>query len=104
MNEYEVLIAPSVINFAPQSELEEILQNVRTICSTPKFSVPMDRELGVNAVFVDQPMSEVGARYKSEVIQAVRKFEPRARISRIEFFRDEEAHTFFPKLYIKVIA
>lgn len=104
MNEYEVLIHPAVINFAPQSVLEEILQNVRTICSTPKFSVPMDRELGVDTSFLDQPMSSAANKYKAEVITAVRKFEPRARITRIEFFRDEEARTFYPKIYIKVIA
>lgn len=104
MNEYEVLIIPSVINFAPHSEREEILQNVRTICSTPKFSVPMDRELGVDTSFLDQPMSSVANKYKAEVIAAVRKFEPRARISRIEFFRDSEAHTFFPKIYIKIVS
>lgn len=103
MNEYEVLIRPQVINFSPSSELEEILQNVRTICSTPKFSVPMDRELGVDTQFLDQPMSSVANKYKAEVIAAVRRFEPRARITRIEFFRDEEARTFYPKIYIKVI-
>lgn len=104
MNEYEVLISPAVINFSPSSELEEILQNVRIICSTPKYSVPMDRELGVDADFLDQPMNTVGAKYKAEIIQAVRRFEPRARVTRIEFYRDEEARTFCPKIHIKVIA
>lgn len=103
MNELSMIIRPIAISFSPSSEAEEILQNVLTICSTPKFSVPMDRELGISAAFLDQPMSSVGAKYKAEVIQAIRKFEPRARVTRIEFWRDEEARTFRPKIFLKIV-
>lgn len=34
------------INMEPQTETEEIMQNVAVILATPKFSVPLDRGLG----------------------------------------------------------
>ena len=44
---YDVLaINIGGINFAPANTAEEILQNVRTIISTPKFSVRKDGQGG----------------------------------------------------------
>ena len=37
------------INFAPSNIYEEVAQNVKTICTTPKYSVPLDRKFGVDA-------------------------------------------------------
>ena len=34
------------IEIMPQTEAAEIIQNVRTILLTQKFSVPLDREFG----------------------------------------------------------
>lgn len=38
--------ALEAVNLAPESTLEEILQNVAVIISTPKFSVPLERGWG----------------------------------------------------------
>lgn len=35
------------INLAPENTVEEVLQNVAMIISTPKFSVPLDRGFGM---------------------------------------------------------
>lgn len=35
------------LNLAPETLEEEVLQNVAIIVSTPKFSVPLDRGLGL---------------------------------------------------------
>ena len=102
MIEFEIMVNQTKVNFAPSSEAEEILQNVITICSTPKYSVPLDRAFGIDAELLDSPMTRTGAKYKSEIIQAVRKFEPRARIKRIEFYRDDEAKLFRPKVLIEI--
>ena len=99
---YELVINPSQIDFAPQTEVQEILQNVITICTTAKYSVPMDREFGIDGVFVDDPVSEVRAVYTQEVVMAVRKFEPRARISRVDFAGDLNGKV-CPKVYVKIV-
>ena len=85
MNEYEIIFnGHKEINFAPSNEHEEILQNVITIISTPKYSVPMFREFGIDGAMLDQPIVKSRAMFSSEVIQAVRKYEPRAEITHIE--------------------
>ena len=63
------------INFAPSNIYEEVAQNVKTICTTPKYSVPLDRKFGVDANFLDQ----------AEIIQSIRKYEPRCKVKRISF-------------------
>ena len=45
--------ALEAVNLAPESTLEEILQNVAVIISTPKFSVPLERGLGLSQRFID---------------------------------------------------
>lgn len=73
------------INFSPQSEVEEILQNVRTILSTIKGSVPLDRDFGIDSSYVDAPMPVAKAKLASEIMSAVQKYEPRATITSIDF-------------------
>ena len=73
----------SNIDFAPASELKEILQNVRTIISTVKCSVPLDRDFGVDAAYLDMPMPVAKAKASSEIIRAIRKYEPRVEVTKI---------------------
>ena len=73
------------VSFAPTTEAEEILQNVRTIISTPKFSVPLDRSFGIDCSVLDRPMPVAQAQLASDIITAVREYEPRASISGITF-------------------
>lgn len=74
----------SGVNFNPQSELEEILQNVRTIISTREGSVPLDREFGLSWDIVDKPMNQARALFSADVVKKVRRYEPRAKILRVE--------------------
>ena len=73
------------VNFAPSSIYEEIAQNVKTICTTAKYSVPMDRNFGVNANFLDRPTPKAKAQIQAEIIQAIRKYEPRCKVKKISF-------------------
>ena len=40
------------IDFAPKTEIDEIVQNVLCILRTTKFTVPLDREFGIDAVII----------------------------------------------------
>lgn len=83
---YDLFITPlGRINFAPDNEIIEILQNVYTIITTLKFTVPMDRDLGINASVLDLPLNHARENVKAQIVQAVRKFEPRAKIRRVDF-------------------
>ena len=73
------------IIFSPRNIYEEIAQNVRTICTTLKYSVPLDRNFGVDADFLDRPTPKARAKIQTEIIQAVRKYEPRCKVVKIGF-------------------
>ena len=51
MAQYTVTLS-SQVDFAPSDEVREILQNVRTILSTRKGSVPLDRDFGLTWPFL----------------------------------------------------
>ena len=76
------------LNFAPENLMEEVAQNVRTICTTEKYSVPMDRLFGVNATMLDRPTPKAMAQIQAELIQAIRKYEPRCKVRKISFEGD----------------
>lgn len=72
------------INLAPRNEAEEIMQNVSLIVTTIKGTVPLDREFGISADIVDAPMTRQ-SQLIGEIAAAIEKFEPRARLRKIEF-------------------
>ena len=44
------------VDFNPASVVAEVLQNVRTILSTRKGSVPLDRDFGISWEYLDRPI------------------------------------------------
>ena len=102
MTEYELLLTPMNVNFAPENEVVEILQNVITICMTQKYSVPMDRELGVEGEFLDEAVSKLRAKFKGEIVRAVKKFEPRARVTAIDFTTDLNGKV-IPRIKVRIL-
>lgn len=86
--ELDVSLMPEEINFAPANFIEEVVQNVRTICTTSKYSVPMDRLFGVDAVMLDRPTPRAMAAMQAEIVQAIRKYEPRCKVKRVSFDGD----------------
>lgn len=73
------------VDFAPQSEVEEIIQNVRTILKTHIGTVPLDRDFGISWAYVDQPIPVARALVQEAVIDAITEFEPRADVVSVTF-------------------
>ena len=78
------------IDFAPSTTAEEVVQNIRTILATPKFSVPLDRDFGVDWSILDRPLPLAKAKYTAEIITAIKKYEPRATVSSVSFTATED--------------
>ena len=72
------------INFAPEDEFAEIVQNVRTILATRKGTVPLHRDFGISWGALDKPMAVAKMLMQAEVIDAITEFEPRAHIDSVE--------------------
>lgn len=78
------------VDFAPQNVQREILQNCSTILSTSKFSVPLDRDFGVDANYVDAPLLSSKAKAESEIFAALKKYESRVTVKQITWRADAE--------------
>ena len=86
---YVVTLNPDV-DFAPADEVREILQNVRTILATRKGTVPLDRDFGLTWDQVDQPSAVVMMQMRSEIVDAIEAYEPRATVVSVDFDENEE--------------
>lgn len=73
------------IDFSPSTEVIEILQNVRTILSTRKGSVPLNRDFGLSWSYVDMPTPVAQMQMRSEIMDAIEAYEPRAKVVSVEF-------------------
>ena len=76
------------IDFAPATEEEEIIQNVRCVLATTKYSVPLDRNLGLDATYIDMPMQVAKAQMVSDIVLAIARYEPRAAVTNVEWEHD----------------
>lgn len=76
------------IDFAPATLAEEIVQNVRTILTTIKYEIPLDRGFGIDGGVVDMPIQQAEAFLSNEIFQQIKKYEPRAIIKNIAFEGD----------------
>lgn len=89
------------IDLAPKTTVEEVLQNVRTIISTIKYEIPLDRDLGIDGDVIDMPMQQAQAKLTQEIFRAVRQYEPRAIIESISFSGDESGRL-MPTLEVSI--
>ena len=80
----------STVNFAPKTEVEEILQNVRTILATRLGTVPLHRGFGVTWEHIDKPLHVAKMLTRVAVIDAISEFEPRAHVESVEFEESSE--------------
>lgn len=90
------------IKILPATEIEEIVQNVRTIILTQKYSVPLDREFGIDAKALDMPILAAQARLTAEVATAINRFEPRAKLKKLQFDGDGATGKLIPILTIEI--
>ena len=91
------------INIAPVSTVEEVLQNVAVLISSQKFSVPLDRGLGLAQRFIDKPIQTAQPILISEVIEAVQEYEPRAQIDNVTFELGERPGALIPIVEVTII-
>lgn len=99
---YDVLAQPvQGIDFAPASKAAEILQNLRTIITTAKYSVPLDRDFGFNAEMLDNPVNAAQAQLQSEIIMAIKTYEPRVTVTGISFTGTDDGQL-IPKVQVMI--
>ena len=99
---YDVLAQPvKGVDFAPASEAAEILQNLRTIIATTKYSLPLDRDFGIEADMLDKPMAVAQAQLQSEIIMTIKTYEPRVTVTGISFTGTDDGKL-IPKVQVMI--
>jgi hypothetical protein len=88
------------INFGATGT-EEILQNVRMILATPAYSCPMDREFAWDPN-VDAPINVAQARQTARIVDAIRRYEPRAQVASVSFTADSLNGALKPVVRVRV--
>jgi phage baseplate assembly protein W len=89
----------------PQTLWQEIRQNINTLLTTPKYSVPLGREMGVDAAYVDKPQLAAEAAIRSELFGLIPFYEPRVRVVAIAFVKSEggDLATLAPRVEVKIL-
>lgn len=77
-----------VVDWAPVTEIEEIVQNVRTILSTLQGTVPLDRDFGISGYIVDDPTPLAQARLTAEIVRVLQRYEPRVKVIKVSYSGD----------------
>ena len=92
------------INLAPETVVAEILQNIRVLISTPRFTVPLDRAFGLSISFLDKPLPVAQAIIITELLDAIEKYEPRVEVVEVTFGQDETMPgKLIPRVEVKII-
>lgn len=90
------------INFGATGNAE-IIQNVRMILSTPQYSVPLDREFGIDGTLIDKPLPIAKAKITAAIITAIQKYEPRVKIEKVIFEGIGDEGILKPKVKVVII-
>ena len=69
--------------FEPDSEAQEIAQNIRTIVAVKRGTVPYFRDFGVSVGALDMPIVAAARYLQTEMVAAIQSFEPRASMEQI---------------------
>lgn len=100
--EYIVTVNPKKINFMPENEVVEILQNVYTILSTLQFSVPLYREFGTSAAYLDDPHAVARMKHTREVMEIIEMYEPRVFVVEVLYYSEEVDGRIFPAVKVRL--
>jgi hypothetical protein len=92
------------ITLAPETLIEEIIQNVAMILGTVRMTAPLFRDFGISATFIDKPTVAAEALLIADLFDAIERFEPRAEIINVSFERDEMAGILTPILEVSINA
>ena len=82
--------------------ITEITQNVRTILTTRKGTVPLDREFGITFDFLDSPMPRARALAEQEIFMQIRRYEPRVVVKKIDWLAEILEGKITPKVKLEL--
>lgn len=98
---YEVTQENKPINLYA-SGIEEIIQSVRMILTTPQGSVPLDRKFGLDMSALDLPLEIAENLVTSQILEALQDYEPRVELVKTSYEKDHETGRLKVKVKVKI--
>jgi phage baseplate assembly protein W len=92
---------PTNISFG-LTGVSEVMQNVRTILTTRRGTVPLDRDFGISFEFLDSPINTTRAKEEQEIFLQMKKYEPRAILKQIIWNADVLSGQISPTVKVEV--
>ncbi len=71
------------VRFSESDAVNAVLQNIAVILSTPKGSVPLYRDFGLDWSFLDKPRPIAEVLMVAPVREAIQRWEPRVRVRNV---------------------
>lgn len=84
------------------SGVDEVMQNLRVLYTTPVGTVPFDREFGININVLDAPLQMAKGRIMVEYMEKTKRFEPRADVEEVTFSGDPINGKLIPKVVVHI--
>jgi len=66
------------INYAPKSNVEDVIRNVEMILRVYKEEQPLNRDFAFDSDLIDKNINVVENRITTDLLKSLRKYEPRA--------------------------
>ena len=64
---------------------EAVDQELKILLTTPRGSVVMDRDFGIDMSLLATPVQTARARAQQDIVAAIRRYIPRCRVTRVTF-------------------
>ena len=90
------------LSFNETNTLASILQNIAVILATPKGTVPMARDFGVDMDFLDVPIPKARLMMVAPVREAIERWEPRAKVLRVTEGEDPMNGKLIPTVEVEI--
>ena len=81
----------------------EIFNNLQVLYATQAGELALDREYGIDGSPLGYPLEHAKALLVAEYVRKTQRYEPRARVSKVEWKTDSENGSMFPKVVIELV-
>ena len=76
---------------ADESTAAEVLRNLQVLYGTVAGEQALDREFGIDGSIIDGPQENAQALLVAEYVRKTERYEPRAKVARVEWTADNAA-------------
>lgn len=87
----------------PESAEEEIGQNLTALALTPRGSVPLMRDMGMDMRYIDLPAELAANLFESELVMTADEYEERAEITAVTFRTEDGGQTLIPIVEVEIV-